>query len=108
MGLEIFPAEGEQWNCNQCFSACCIVILHKGAIIEVILVYELNAREFFHGDAKFSREFGMGMPNSLGDFAWGCRILCSVGDTKNTEGVPKSLGDLTRGCQILGGVPDPL
>ena len=44
-----------------------------------------------HGDAKFSREFRMG-----------CRIPCSVGDTKNTDGVPKSLGDLTRGCQIPG------
>ena len=71
---------------------------------------DLNAREFLHGDAKFPREFSMEMP---GNFAWGCQITCSVGDTKNTEGVPKSLGDLTRGCQILGGakfsgVPDPL
>ena len=40
----------------------------------------------------------MGMPNSLGNFAWGCQIPCSVGDTKNTEGVPKSLGDLARGA----------
>ena len=43
-------------------------------------------------DAKFSR-----------NYAWGCQIPCSVGDTKSTEGVPKSLGDLARGCQILGG-----
>ena len=50
----------------------------------------------------------MGMPNSLGDFAWGCQIPCSVGDAKNTEGVPKSLGDLTRGCQILGGAGSPM
>ena len=42
----------------------------------------------------------MGMPNSVGNFAWGCQIPCSVGDTKSTEGVPKSLGDLARGCRI--------
>ena len=42
-------------------------------------------------DAKFSREFCMG---------W--RILCSVGDTKNTEGVPKSLGNL------IGGAGSPM
>ena len=40
---------------------CCIVILHKGAITEVILVYELNAREFYSG-----------VPISLEYFAWGC------------------------------------
>ena len=39
----------------------------------------------------------MGMPNSLGNFAWGRQIPCSVGDTKSTEGVPKSLGDWARG-----------
>ena len=50
----------------------------------------------------------MEMPNSLGNFAWGCRIPCLVGDTKNTEGVPKSLGELTRGCQILGGAGSPM
>ena len=53
----------------------------------------------WHGDAKFSREFCMGIPNSLEEFAWGCQILCLVGDTKNTEGVPKSLGDFSRGCR---------
>ena len=37
----------------------------KGAITEVILVFDLSAGEFLHGDAKFSREFCMGMPNSL-------------------------------------------
>ena len=42
----------------------------------------------------------MGMPNSLGNSAWGRQIPCSVGDTKSTEGVPKSLGDLARGCRI--------
>ena len=67
------------------------ILIHKGAITEVILVYDLNAREF-----------SIEMPNSLGNFAWGCQIPCSVGDTKSTEGVLKSLGDLTRGCQILG------
>ena len=61
-----------------------------------------------NGDAKFSRELCMGMPNSLGNFAWGCQIPCSVGDTKSTEGVPKSLGDLARGCQILGGAGSPM
>ena len=45
-------------------SDCCIVFLHKGAIAEVILVYDLNVREF-----------SMEMPNSLGQFAWGCQIL---------------------------------
>ena len=53
-----------------------------------------------NGDTKFSRELCMGMPNSLGNFAWGRQIPCSVGDTKSTEGVPKSLGDLARGCRI--------
>ena len=113
VGLGQFPPEGQQWNCNQCFK-CCIVILHKGAITEMILIYDLNARDFLHGDAKSSRNFAS---NSLGNFAWGtifsrefawgaefssefcmgCRILCSVGDTKNTEGIPKFLGNLTRG-----------
>ena len=59
-------------------------------VTEVICVYGLNARDFFNGDAKFSREFCMG-----------CGIPCSVVDSKNTERVPKSLGDLTQ-------VPDPL
>ena len=45
----------------------------------------------------------MGMPNSLGNFARGCQIPCSVGDTKSTEGLSKSLWDLALGCQILGG-----
>ena len=40
-----------------------VVIVHKGAITEVILVYDLNAKCF--GYAKFTREFCMGMPNSL-------------------------------------------
>ena len=79
------------------FQYCCIVCLHKGVITEVILLYDLNARDFLHGDAKFSREFCMG---------W--QIPCSVGDTKNTERVPKSLGNLTRGCQILGGGGSPM
>ena len=47
-----------------------VVFLPKGTITEVILVYE-----YLHGDAKFSREFCTGMPNSLGNFAWGFRIL---------------------------------
>ena len=73
------------------------MILHKGAITEVILIYDLNARDVFHGDAKFSREFCMR-----------CQIPCAVGDTKNTEGVPKFLGYLTQGCQILGGFGSPI
>ena len=52
-----------------------VVFLHKGAITEVILVYDLNAMKYLHGDAKFSRELCMGIPNSLGNFAWGFRIL---------------------------------
>ena len=39
-----------------------VVFLPKGAITEVILVYE-----YLHGDAKFSWEFCMGMPDSLFD-----------------------------------------
>ena len=52
-----------------------VVFLPKGAITEVILDYDLNAIKYLHGDAKFSWEFCLGMPNSLGDFAWGFRIL---------------------------------
>ena len=64
-----------------------VVFLPKGAITEVILVYYLNAIKYLHGDAKssfsrilrgdakLSREFCMGIPNSLGNFAWGFRIL---------------------------------
>ena len=62
----------------------------------MILEYDLNTMEYLRRDAKFSREFCMGMPNSL-----------LGGDTKNTEGVPKSRGDLTRGSKFSG-VPDPL
>ena len=59
-----------------------VVFLPMGAITEVILVYE-----YLHGDAKFSREFCTGIPNSLqgilhgdsefsiGNFEWGFRIL---------------------------------
>ena len=35
----------------------------------MILEYDLNAMEYLHEDAKFSREFCMGIPNSLGNFA---------------------------------------
>ena len=59
VGLEQFPAEGQQLSMFQVF-----VVLHKGAITEVILIYDLNARDFFYGDAKFSR-----------NFAWGWQIL---------------------------------
>ena len=34
-----------------------IVISHKGAIIELILIHDLNARDLFHGNAEFSRNF---------------------------------------------------
>ena len=44
-----------------------VVVLPKGAITEVILEYDLNAIKYLHGNAKFSREFCMGMPNSLFD-----------------------------------------
>ena len=79
----------------------------------MILVYDLKIFAWrcqillgiLHGDAKFSREFYMGIPNSLGNFAWGCQIPCSMGATKNTEGVPKPLGDLTRGGAKFSGVP---
>ena len=86
----------------------CIVFLRKGATTEVILICDLNAREFLHGDAKILQGL-MGMPNSLGNFAWGmsignfawgCQIPCLEGDIKNTEGIPKSLRDLIRGCRI--------
>ena len=57
-------------------SACCIVILHKGAITVVILIYDLNARDSFHGDAKFSTNFAWdaefpvqwGIPKALRGF----------------------------------------
>ena len=62
-------AEGEQWNCNVSSDYC--ILTCKGAITEVILVYDLNAIKYLHGDAKFSREFCIGVPNSLGNFAWG-------------------------------------
>ena len=73
VGLEQFPVEGEQWNCFNVSSDCRIVFLHKGAITEVILVHDLNAREFLHGDAKFSR-----------GFVWGCQTLQGIwhGDAK--------------------------
>ena len=51
-------------------SDCCIVTL--GCHNRII---DLNAMEFLHGDAKFSKEFCMGMPDSLENFAWGCQIL---------------------------------
>ena len=44
-----------------------IVFLPKGAITEVILVYDLNAIKYLHGDSEFSREFCMAIPNSLFD-----------------------------------------
>ena len=58
----------------QVIVAC--ILTCKGAITEVILIYDLNAIKYLHGDAKFSRgilhgdsefsrEFCMGMPNSL-------------------------------------------
>ena len=53
---------------------CCIVFLHKGATTEVVLVYHLNARKFLHENAKFTREFCIGMPNSR-KFCMGCPIL---------------------------------
>ena len=43
------------------------------------------------------REFCMGMPNSVGNSAWGRQIPSLVGDTKNTEGVPKSLRNFDLG-----------
>ena len=49
-------------------SDCCIVVLHKGAITEVILVYDLNAMEYLRRNAKFSREFCMGIPNFSREF----------------------------------------
>ena len=65
-----------------------VVFLPKGAITEVILVYE-----YLHGDAKFSREFCMGIPNSSGNFAWGCQIPFLLGDARFPVcwGIPKTL-----------------
>ena len=75
-----------------------VVFLPMGAITEVILVYE-----YLHGDAKFFQEFCMGMPNSLGNFAWGCQILLGIlhGDAKFSwefcMGMPNSLGNFAWG-----------
>ena len=94
VSLEQFPAEGEQWDCNtgKCFKRLlCFVFLHNRS--------DFCRYMSWHGDAKFSREFCMEIPNYLGKFACGCQIPFLVGDTKNTEGVPKSLGDFTRGCR---------
>ena len=60
-----------------------------------------------------SRFTGLGMQNSLGNFAWVTEFPARWGIPKTLGGVPKSLGDLTRECQILGGakfsgVQDPL
>ena len=80
-GLEQFPAEGQQWNCNQCFKW----LLYCKILHRVPQQKYLNTRGLFlcryqilqgilHGDAKFSREFCMGMPNSLGNFAWDAKF----------------------------------
>ena len=57
-----FQQKGNNGTVTNVSSDSCNVLLHKGAITEVI---DLNAKEFLHGDAKFSRKFCMGMPNSL-------------------------------------------
>ena len=67
-----FQQKGNNGTVVNDSSDCCIALLHKGAITEVI---DLNAREFLHGDAKFCRKFCMEMPNPVGNFAWGCQIL---------------------------------
>ena len=51
-----------------------------------------NSQGILHGDANFSREFCMGMANSLGNFAWNAKFPVQ-------RGIPKTL----RGSQILGG-----
>ena len=62
--LSNFQQKANNGTVNNVSTACCIVILHKDVITEVIVVYDLNARNFFRGDAKFSR-----------NFAGGCQIL---------------------------------
>ena len=42
-----------------------VVFVPKGAITEVILVYDLNAL----------KNICIEMPNFFGNFAWGCQIL---------------------------------
>ena len=65
-----------------------------------------NSLGILDGDAKFSREFCMGISNSLKNLA--AIFPVQWGIPKITEEVPKSLGNLTMGgCQNLG-VPDPL
>ena len=53
-------------------------------------------------------KFYMGMPNSLGNSAWGCRIPYYIGGANIPEGVPISLGNFAWGCQILGGAKSPM
>ena len=105
VSLEQFPAEGEQWNCNKKWLLYCS-LKYKGAITEVILEW---LECYLHRDAKFSREFCMRMPNSLGNFAWGFQIPKGImlEDAKFPVwwGIPKTpkrfqnpyIGDLTRG-----------
>ena len=44
-----------------------------------------NSPGILHGDDKFSREFCMGIPNSLGNFAWGSEF-----DVRWEFGTPES------------------
>ena len=67
-----------------------------------------NSPGILHGDAKFSREFCIGIPNSLGNFAWGCQIPCLVGIPKTLRGFQNPREFLTGECHILGGAGSPM
>ena len=45
-----------------------------------------NSPGILHGDDKFSREFCMGIPNSLGNFAWGSEFDVRWGIPKTLKG----------------------
>ena len=69
-----------------------VVFVPKGAITEVILVYDLKAIKYLHGDAKFSWEFCMGIPNFLG----------------NLHGDSEFSSEFRMGCEIPWGIPKAL
>ena len=84
-----------------------IVVLYS--YIRMIIVYDdLNAREFLHGDAKFTWEFWTGMPNWIlhGGAKFSTKFFMGMsnslfgGGCQKHWGVPKSLEDLTQGCCI--------
>ena len=64
-----FQQKGNNGTVVNVSSDCCIILLHKGVITEVI---DLNASEFCMGMPNSLGNFCMGMPNSL--FSGGYQI----------------------------------